>query len=200
MNRERSAKMFLLLVTLWLPLGFFIWFYLASVFLAPVYLLAKAIFSLVLSAAFADLEMTRHLFTVVTTIQQPMGGGALGIIQLTINPMIYGFGLPLLAALVAATPLRWQARAVQLLTGFLAVIFVQVWGTLWEALKLLALESGPQGRNAVADLGLSLDAIAVAYQLGTLILPALTPVLVWVALNQAFIREFISPGPTAAND
>ena len=192
MRRERSAKMFLLLVTLWLPLGFFVWFYLAALFLAPVYLLTKSVFLWAFPALFSDLEITRHLFTVVTHIPHPAADGVRGIIQLTVNPMIYGYGLPLLAALSAATPLSWKERSLQLLAGYAVVALIQIWGTVWESLKLLALDSGPGGRNAVEATGLSLDGVAVAYQLGTLILPALAPVLVWVALNQPFIREFIS--------
>lgn len=200
MRRERSAKMFLLLVTLWLPLGFFLWFYLATVFLAPVYLLTKFVFEFAFPQLFSGLEITRHLFTVVTNIPHPGGDGVRGIIQLSINPMIYGYGLPLLAALSAATPMPWKDRVVQLVAGYGVVALVQVWGTVWESLKLLALESGPGGRGGVEATGLSLDGVAVAYQLGTLILPALAPVLVWVALNQTFIREFISSRrPRAGN-
>ncbi len=190
-HSTRSLKRFVLIVALWMPLGFFVWFFLRSLFVAPVYLLTSALLTGMMPAVFAEVEVTQHLLTIVTRLQQTLAGGARGVLELTVNPMVYGYGLPLLASLVAATPLSGKRRLLQILVGAVVVSAIQVWGSIWEALKLVAFETGPAGRAAIDDSGLSADGIAIAYQLGTLILPALVPVMLWVLMNRTFIEWFV---------
>ena len=41
--------------------------------------------------------------------------------------------------------------------------------------------------------GVSPDAVALAYQFGFLILPAVLPAALWIGLNRAFIERLVRP-------
>jgi hypothetical protein len=43
----------------------------------------------------------------------------------------------------------------------------------------------------VQDAGISDAAIALSYQLGSLILPALAPIFVWVLMNRRLVEQFV---------
>jgi hypothetical protein len=70
------------------------------------------------------------------------------------------------------------------------VILLQVWGVVWESLKMLAFNFGPDAHQLVAAAGISDELIALCYQLGVLIFPPLIPVILWVLVNWTLIEQF----------
>jgi hypothetical protein len=56
-----------------------------------------------------------------------------------------------------------------------------------SVLKTLTFDVGHafQVQQGISQLGV--DAIALGYQVGTLLLPMIVPLIVWVGLNRAFI-------------
>lgn len=203
-------KSLLFLAVLWLPLSFFVWFYFAQLFVTPIAGLAHWVLEAWLPAVFDGYEQTRHLLAFFTTL--PVDPALLAGVDLSqgtpavvieINPMIYGYCIPVLVGLVMATPLRGLERLWQISAGLAVLLAVQTFGSVFDVLKNLGLRAGPAGAQAVADAGISLDLIAFCYQFGYLVLPAITPVILWVLFNQAFIRGLVTedtlPG-TAAHD
>ncbi len=200
-------KSLLFLAVLWLPLSFFVWFYFAQVFVMPIASLAFSALQSIMPGTFETIEQTGRLLTLVTTLPVLQDGRA-GVALVEVNPMIYGYCIPVLAGLVMATPLRGWQRAWQIGLGSLVLMLVQTFGTVFDVLKNVALRTGEVGARAIADAGVSVDVIAFCYQFGYLVLPAIMPVILWVAFNQAFIRSLVtiegselpeigSPGPDA---
>lgn len=176
------------LAALWLPLGFFLWFYFSSVLVHPVMLLSDWMFQI-----FApDLVrgMVQQGFRIIAhapVISGPLADGADGVLA---NPLIYGYGVPLLFGLVMATPpLSWKQRSVQIISGYAAMVLVQTWGVFWEILKNLAFVLGPRAAGAVVDVGIPKTLIALCYQLGYLILPAVVPIALWILFNRRFLER-----------
>src|SRR5690606_25422566 len=66
-------------------------------------------------------------------------------------------------------------------------------GVVAESLKVLAFDSGAAGANAVIAAGIAPDPVALAYQFGYLILPAITPIALWLGLNRDFIESLVHP-------
>jgi hypothetical protein len=56
---------------------------------------------------------------------------------------------------------------------------------------MLAFNFGSQTHVIVAAHGVSDGAIALGYQLGTLILPPLAPIFVWVLSNRPLVEQFV---------
>src|SRR5215831_4973957 len=125
-------KRFLLSALLWLPLMFFLWFWFAAPLAWPVIQLAKLallkgwpqLFTAVsqgadlLDAQGRVLGHPGYLMQLSSSVMvnvAPAGQPAhFGLIEPTVNQMIYGYSLPLFAGLVMATPLSSRQRLAQL--------------------------------------------------------------------------------------
>lgn len=197
LDARRAARELFLLAALWLPLGFFLWFYLADWLVWPVGQLAGALLSTLMPDAIDGLQQVQHSFDVYTLIPaERLVEGRVALLTWSVNPMIYGYGVPLLFGLIMATPALtpWQ-RAGQMLLGYLLLVLVQVWGICWEVLKDMALKTGPLAARVIDELGLPHDLIALFYQLGYLIMPAVAPLMLWILLNRRFLDQYIArPG------
>ncbi len=197
---------------LWLPLAFVIWFWLAPFWVWPAVVIARhvllgiwgGLFSVVaqggdlLDAAGRVIAHAGYLVQLTTTVMVtvpagPGGPGGVGVLEPTINPMVYAYSLPLFGGLAMATPLSTRRRLMQLAIALAVIWIAQAFGIVAESLKALAIDSGNEGAAAVAQAGLSPNAIALAYQFGYLILPAVVPVALWVGLNRAFIEALVRP-------
>ena len=182
---------------LWLPLSFFLWFAFASPLVWPVVRIAKLGLLSLWPELFADVVQLGHSMEVTTQVlvNQVTESGVSGIGQLilTQNPLIYGYSLPLFSGLVMATPMLARWRLLQLALAFAAIWTAQAFGVVTGCLKMLAFESGAAGAAAIARSTLSPDAIALAYQFGYLILPAVLPVALWLSFNRHFIDTLVHP-------
>lgn len=185
---SRRLKGFLLAVVVWLPLAFLGWAVLSS---ALVYV-PGMVTGWVLSGAWPSLfESVSHSgadWQVATTlmVRQP-GSPVLGQLVFDLSPMMYGYSLPLFFGLAMATDLSPLQRSVQCLITLPILWLMQIFGMVGGALKIVIFDTGPQGTAAAATAGLSADVVALCYQFGYLILPAVVPVVMWVVLNRRFI-------------
>jgi len=85
----------------------------------------------------------------------------------------------------------WLRKFVIMLIGYSVITLVQIWGVVWESLKMLAFNFGEQTHAIVMSHGVSDASIALGYQLGTLIFPALAPIFVWVLSNRPLVEQFV---------
>ncbi len=203
----------MLAAVLWLPLAFFLWFWFAGPLVWPVIQLSKLVLLHAWPSLFtavsqgADLLDAQGRVLTHSGYLMQLSSGVLvnaapvgtpprfGFLEPVVNPMIYGYALPLFAGLVLATPLtRWQ-RAGQIIAGGLIIWLAQTFGVVAESLKTIGMDSGPEGVAAVQRAGLPLDLIALCYQFGYLILPALVPAVLWIVFNRGFIEGLIRPEP-----
>lgn len=184
-------KTLLFLAVLWLPLSFFVWFYFAQLFVWPISSMAMSVLQAWVPTVFTEVEQAGRLLTFVTTLPVMQDGRA-GVALIEVDPMIYGYSIPVLVGLVMATPLRGRQRIWQIALGGFLLTLVQTFGTVFDVLKNVGLRMGEVGAKAIADAGISMDLIAFCYQFGYLVLPAIAPVILWVAFNQAFIRSLVT--------
>lgn len=184
----------LILASLWMLFGFMIWYYASAWHGAPVRMLSSQILEWVLGDAFYNIIPNpdrAYLFQVQTRIPFTFPDGTREALGFIVNPLVYGYGLPLLFGLMMATNQALWRKGVVLLAGYLVVLGVQTWGVVWQCLKTLSFNFGGEAAQAVADAGVPEAAIALCYQLGVLIFPALAPVVVWVLGNWREVERFI---------
>ena len=187
----------LILASMWMLLGFMLWFYLSAFHGAPARLAAEAILQHVLGSDFNQIVVEPNqnfLFQVETNIPFTFKDGTTDALGFVVNPLIYTYGLPLLFGLVMGSNVSWLRKLVIMLIGYVVITGVQIWGVVWVSLKMLAFNFGAQTHDIVASHGVSDAAIALGYQLGTLILPALAPIFVWVLSNRPLVEEFVGWG------
>lgn len=199
-------KPFMLRALLWLPLMFFVWFWFAAPLVWPVIELARLallkgwpqLFTAVtqgadlLDAHGRVLGHPGYLMQLSTSVMvnaaAPGQAPRFGLIEPTVNPMIYGYALPLFTGLVMATPLAPRQRLLQCATALPLIWLAQAFGVVAESLKSVTIDLGAPGVEAAQRAALSPDIVALCYQFGYLILPALVPAALWIVLNRGFIE------------
>ena len=196
--RKEAAELklteFLILAALWMLLGFMLWYYLSAFHGIPARMMSEAILAQLLENDFSQIiaePNQRFLFQVETWIPFVFPDGSTEALGFVVNPLIFSYGLPLLFGLVMASGVSWARKAFILLTGYVVIALVQVWGVVWQSLKMLAFNFGEQTHAVVQAHGISDTAIAMGYQLGTLILPALAPILVWILSNRPLVEQLV---------
>lgn len=198
MSPQADIRRFGLVALLWLPLSFFLWFQYGSPLSWPVVQMARLALTGGWPQIFADVALNGRLMDVVTRIyiEQAAADGRRGIGELifSLNPMIYGYSLPLFFGLAMATPLRTRTRLLQVLIAFCVFWIAQAFGVVSETFKLLAFSSIQASNEAFAGTGLSHTLVALCYQFGYLILPAVLPVVLWLGMNRRFIEGLVGSG------
>jgi len=96
--------------------------------------------------------------------------------------------LPLLAALILAAGAPHRAR--NLLIGYAILLPFQTWGVIAEFLEDIAGGLGPGVASQTGFSAWQREAIAFAYQFGTLILPTVVPAVVWVLMHRRLLEGF----------
>ena len=170
----------------WLPAAFAVWYLAAPLILWPAYLLAR----IVLLHGFADLvqavEASGAVLSVLTRLRpgQAITGGAISV---DVNLLLYAFGLPMYAALVLGA--REPGWPVKLAIGYVVLLPFIAFGAVADALKSVALTAGPTVASQTGFSALQREAIAFAYQFGSLILPTVVPAATWVLTHRAFLER-----------
>jgi hypothetical protein len=200
-------RRFMLAALLWLPLMFFLWFWFAAPLAWPVIQLAKLallkawpqLFTAVsqgadlLDAQGRVLSHPGYLMQLSTSVMvnvAPAGQPPhFGLIEPTVNPMIYGYSLPLFVGLVMATPLSRRQRVAQCMLGIPLLWMAQAFGAVSESLKTVIIDTGSFGIEAAQRAAVSPNLIALCYQFGYLILPSLLPAVLWICANRRFIED-----------
>lgn len=195
MAEQRTSHLgrFLLRVFLFLPACFAAWYWGGSVLTIPLHWLTSAL----MHAGFGDLVsavgQTGTSLDFVTTLRpehSTIQNSAGGVIEVDVGTLTYTFGLPLLAALILAAD--GSRSASKLIIGYLALLPFHVWSISADALKQMAITSGSGVSSQTGFAQWQLECIAYAYQFGTLILPAVVPIVVWVLLHRDFVLGLVA--------
>lgn len=189
-QQGNPIKEMFLLAALYLPLGFFLWFSFASALMWFPSRISEWMLAGFHPDLFERVVQLGYKLEIQTTIRmERLVEGRVALLNNDVNPMIYAWGMALLFGLVMATPMSARRRALQLVIAYLAISLVTAWGVYWQTWTDLAFRIGPEAVAAVARSGLSPTLIALCYQLGYLMLPAVVPVATWILMNRQFLEK-----------
>jgi hypothetical protein len=71
------------------------------------------------------------------------------------------------------------------------------WGALADFLKNVAITAGPAVAAQTGFAPWQREAIAFAFQFGSLILPAIVPAIVWVLMHRRFLERLRTAPPVS---
>ena len=189
---------FVLKVLAWLPVAFVVWYFGAPLLLWPVKLLLQGIAHAGLPDLVTAVEQSAALFTFATALKPGAAVAASAHITVDVDGLLYSFGMPLYAALVlAAREPRWPRS---LAIGYAVHVPFVAWGVPADFLKNVAITSGPLVTSQAGFAAWQREAIAFAFQFGSLILPTVVPAVTWVVTHLAFLqrlREHAARGDTS---
>lgn len=190
---RKPLHRFMLGVLFFFPLTFFIWYISAAFHLAPITLITGKLLTWLVPDALMWLKLDGHTLVVASNfghdasgamVSPPVGEDVLGF---HLNPLIYSYSLPLLAALILATPGTHKGQ--NLLWGVLLILPTEVFSMTFSVLKTLTFDVGAafQAQQGISQA--EVDIIALGYQMGTLLLPMIAPLIIWVALHRDFLTH-----------
>jgi hypothetical protein len=116
------------------------------------------------------------------------------VFEVSADPLKYSFGLPFFFALLVAS--RPAGLAWKLPAGAAIVLALASVGLACEVLIQVGSVPGPGATALFALRGK--DAIALGFQLGSLIFPSVVPAMLWAAMDSGTIRRFARIGPREA--
>ena len=184
-----SLPRFVLRVVAWLPLTFAVWYLAAPLLAWPVALLAE----LIVRSTFdwvKSVEQMGPLITFVTSLRPDQGANPAGVkavLSVESNVLLFSFGLPMLAALILAA--QEPHRVLMLLIGYALLLPFQTFSVVADFLKNAAILAGPAVASQTNLDAWQREVIAFCYQFGTLILPTVAPVIVWVLMHRRFLER-----------
>lgn len=187
-------KPFLWRLLLWLPLSFGIWYYFSVMMTVPLRWLVDGLMLSLGGGLIAGVSQQGYELSVLTNLH-PIAGtpGAGGQIVFKLNPLMYGYSLPLFTALCLATPTAEGDKWWRWLIGIGVLLLVQALGVGLHILKTTVLGLGPSLGGQIDPKEWNLNAIALGYQFGYLVLPAVTPLVLWLGLFRGFVLG-LAPG------
>ena len=179
-----------------LPFAFVVWYFAAPVLLFPVVLLLRGIALVAFSGLVTSIEQSAAIATFVTSLRIS-GATTRGVLTVDVNLLLYAFGMPLYAALTLASRSKSWRRNLAL--GYVVLAPCVAFGAFADFLKNVAITAAPAIAAQTGFAAWQREAIAFAFQLGSLILPAVAPAVLWVALNQRLIAVLRRGGESVSS-
>ena len=130
--------------------------------------------------------------------------GRIGEVMVDGDPAHFAYGLPVLWALLLAAAssqgllagkAQGKALVQRMLLGMVMLWPFQAFSLCMDLIKKMAT-AVPGGAGALRIDHWQLEGIALAYQAGTLMVPTLAPILIWVWLDRRFVQEQLIGGWT----
>ncbi len=179
---------FIIKVLLFLPACFAIWYWLIIPLNTPLAWLSDLILTTVWSQVIDSIDLINHQLEIVTHLRPPgQSGAGNASLVFEINPLLYSYSLPFAAALIFATPSGWTKKLTALLIAYLLLLLVQSWGVCFHVAKTLMYQAGPEIHARLNVQPIEQALVGLSYQFGYLILPSLSPLVIWIALFKDFV-------------
>ena len=124
-------------------------------------------------------------------VRVPVGVGVgvgVGEVMVEARPSHYAYSLPILWALLLAA--GGAGRLGKLALGYVMLLPAQAFSLTLDLLKQMAM-AVPGGAKALAIAQWQLELIGLGYQLGTLILPTVVPIVLWVVMDRSFVQQWV---------
>lgn len=121
----------------------------------------------------------------------PEAGHRLAEITVDANPARYAYGLPMLIALLLAA--RGPRRLPRALGGYALLLPVQAFSLTMYVLMQMVLYAQASARVLRVEPW-QVEAIVYGYQIGSLVLPTLAPILLWLWLDRQFFADVVVRG------
>ena len=187
---------FIIKVFLFLPICYWVWYYSASHTIRVVAYLAELLLKTSYPKLISSIEQIGYHLDIVVNVTIPAGEvpkGMVAELPIPINPLIYNYGLPLCTALILSSPGSPLKASYNIFLSILLLLPIQLWGVCFEFMKVLFLQTP---RHLIANIAIQpwqMSIIAIGYQMGALVLPAVTPIIIWLFLYRDFMIQ-LSPG------
>ncbi|MGB1256605.1 MAG: exosortase H-associated membrane protein, partial [Thiolinea sp.] len=167
----------------------------AAFFSFPAILLSDLLLPLILPGVIEGVEQHGYIVDIVTRLKVVATNGQAGQFVLEFNALKYGYGFPLVLAMMLATPYSIYNKLDDITYGLGVVAFVQAWGIVFEASSSLLTKTGSEITSQTNTLlpytqnEWFLNFVVLGAQLGSLILPAIVPIAFWIMRHKGLLER-----------
>lgn len=180
-----SLGKFVLRTLLWLPPCFAAWYFGAQYHAAVAGRVARVLVDQIKPGLVSALEQSGFDLVFVTTIEVHPTPDQTAVLLPEVNPLLYSYGLAFFVALMLAARAKWW----KILAGAALLLPFQSWGIAFDFLAQVGVRLGPEVSAQAGLLGWRSEAIALGYQIGSLLLPTVVPIMLWGVLSRPFLDE-----------
>ncbi|HEY7883420.1 MAG TPA: exosortase H-associated membrane protein [Cellvibrionaceae bacterium] len=187
-----SLSGYFLRVLLWLPVFFALWYFLSGFFNIVPGLASQWLANILYNGLVVQIESAgRHIEYITSLKMQAADGAGVGNVVVTLNPLIYSWNIPVLLALCFAVhdSLFSNARVV---LAIAALFPLHAWGLTAELFATVLFRQGTAVAEQVDYSGWQLEAVAMAYQFGYLMLPVIGAVSIWFLANRQLVEQLMA--------
>lgn len=125
------------------------------------------------------------------SVPVPEQGGRRGELTVEANPARYAYGLPIFLALLLAA--RGKGRLSRALAGWALLLPAQAFSLTMSLLMQIVMAAQTNVRLLRIEQW-QMEAIVYGYQVGSLVLPTLVPILLWLWLDRRFVSDVLVRG------
>jgi len=194
---------FTLRTLFWLPIAFAAWYFLSVLWVVPIAgaidFLMPPLLPKMLDGITADgniLIVSTHLALTPADGKTQISEGLL----FELHVLKYAYSIPLYTSLVVASLCRDTVSASRWALGMVALFFTVVFGVATDLLKTLAIDLQPITRPTGNFPHWAESPLALLYQLGYLILPPVTPIMLWFVQFPEYWSSFFRTPDSGGSD
>ncbi len=192
---KRGIYRFFLEVLMWLVICFIAWFLSAKILNIPLIWLSEWFLGLITNGVVDDVSMrsgeaykiVNQQFIIHTNIPPP---GDQPVFSATM-PLIYGYGLALFAAMTLATPKNENRKWIEIGIAYVVFLWVQLFGIMNKMFMDLVFYAPPEISKYFPWVERHIDLLGTSYQISTLVLPPVMPLILWILFNGEFMEKLI---------
>lgn len=194
-KEKRSIYRFFAEVLVWLVICFTAWFLAARLLNIPLIWLSEWFLGWITGGIVDDVSMRsgeaykiiNQQFIIHTNIPPP---GPQPVFAATM-PLIYGYGLVLFAAMTLATPKDENRKWREIAIAYVVFLFVQLFGIMNQMYMQLVFYAPPEINQYFPWVLNHIDLLGTSYQIATLVLPPVMPLILWILFNTAYMEKLI---------
>lgn len=176
----------------WLAPALALWYWLREALVAPVAWLAERAMMGIFPGWVYGVGLEGTTATLRTILKVPTATGGFVELAPAVAVLPYCYGLPLLAALLAAT--GWRGLWWKLPLGTSLLWPLQAFGLCFNWLVSVSIYSGDAVRAATGFSATHANLFALGFQFGYLIFPSTAPFLLWLWLERDSAARLIGRG------
>ncbi len=192
---KRNIYRFFLEVLMWLVICFIAWFLSAKILNIPLIWLSEWFLGLITNGVVDNVSMrsgeaykiVNQQFIIHTNIPPP---GDQPVFSATM-PLIYGYGLALFAAMTLATPKNENRKWIEIGIAYVVFLWVQLFGIMNKMFMDLVFYAPPEISKYFPWVERHIDLLGTSYQISTLVLPPVMPLILWILFNSEFMEKLI---------
>ncbi len=182
MIKNGDVLKFLGKVLLWMPVTFALWYFLVPGINYITASIADYILPLIADHAIKAVESSAREVNIITQFDDR---------SFPIRIMNFSYSFPFFLAMVLASPDTYLGKLKKYAISLIPLFLVALWGVVFSAFGILAFQSTPEIAQQLHTTPTIRLIISLGFQLGKLIIPPLTPIILWLYLYRDYAYQLV---------